>query len=69
MHADLTPNEKLEWIHRCRAAGKTVAVVGDGINDSPSLIAANVGLGRSARGSDAAREEADVILMHGRDRA
>ncbi len=66
VHADLTPNEKLEWIHRWRAAGKTVAMVGDGINDAPSLIAADVGLGMGARGSDAALEQADVILMHDR---
>ncbi|HEY2799708.1 MAG TPA: cation-translocating P-type ATPase [Chthoniobacterales bacterium] len=66
VHADLTPNEKLEWIHRWRAAGKIVAMVGDGINDAPSLIAADVGLGMGARGADAALEQADVILMHDR---
>lgn len=66
VHADLTPNEKLGWIHRWRAEGKTVAMVGDGINDAPSLIAADVGLGMGARGSDAALEQADVILMHDR---
>ena len=66
VHADLTPNEKLEWIHRWRAEGKIVAMVGDGINDAPSLIAADVGLGMGARGADAALEQADVILMHDR---
>ena len=66
VHPDLTPNEKLEWIHRWRQAGKTVAMVGDGINDAPSLIAADVGLGMGARGSDAALAQADVILMHDR---
>lgn len=66
VHADLTPNEKLGWIHRWRAEGKTVAMVGDGINDAPSLIAADVGLGMGARGADAALEQADVILMHDR---
>ena len=66
VHPDLTPNEKLEWIHRWRQAGKKVAMVGDGINDAPSLIAADVGLGMGARGSDAALAQADVILMHDR---
>ena len=66
VHADLTPNEKLKWIHRWRQEGKTVAMVGDGINDAPSLIAADVGLGMGARGSDAALAQADVILMHDR---
>ena len=66
VHADLTPNEKLEWIHRWQAAGHKVAMVGDGINDAPSLIAADVGLGMGSRGSDAALEQADVILMHDR---
>jgi Zn2+/Cd2+-exporting ATPase len=66
VHSGLTPNEKLEWIHRWRQSGKTVAMVGDGINDAPSLIAADVGLGMGARGSDAALAQADVILMHDR---
>ena len=66
VHADLTPNEKLEWIHRWRQEGKTVAMVGDGINDAPSLIAADVSFGMGARGSDAALAQADVILMHDR---
>jgi len=66
VHPDLTPNEKLEWIHRWRQNGKTVAMVGDGINDAPSLTAADVGIGMGARGSDAALAQADVILMHDR---
>jgi Cd2+/Zn2+-exporting ATPase len=66
VHADLTPNEKLEWIRRWQEAGRKVAMVGDGINDAPSLIAADVGLGMGARGSDAALAQADVILMHDR---
>ncbi len=66
VHADLSPNEKLEWIKRWQVAGHKVAMVGDGINDAPSLIAADVGLGMGSRGSDAALEQADIILMHDR---
>ncbi len=64
VHADLTPNDKLKWIDRWREEGRKVAMVGDGINDAPSLIAADVGLGMGARCSDAALAQADVILMH-----
>jgi Cd2+/Zn2+-exporting ATPase len=66
VHADLAPDEKLQWIRRWQESGRKVAMVGDGINDAPSLIAADVGLGMGARGSDAALAQADVILMHDR---
>ena len=64
VHAEITPDAKLQCIHRWRREGKKVAMVGDGINDAPSLTAADVAIGMGARGSDAALEQADVILMH-----
>jgi Zn2+/Cd2+-exporting ATPase len=64
VRADFNPQAKLQCIHDWRAAGKKVAMVGDGINDAPSLTAADVSIGMGTRGSDAALEQADVILMH-----
>jgi Cd2+/Zn2+-exporting ATPase len=64
VRADLSPQAKLQCIHDWRASGKKVAMVGDGINDAPSLTAADVSIGMGARGSDAALEQADIVLMH-----
>jgi Cd2+/Zn2+-exporting ATPase len=64
VRAELSPQAKLKCIHDWRASGMKVAMVGDGINDAPSLTAADVSVGMGARGSDAALEQADIILMH-----
>ena len=64
VRAELSPEAKLRSIHELRAAGRKVAMVGDGINDAPSLAVADVSIGMGARGSDAALEQADIILMH-----
>jgi len=66
VRAELSPQAKLQCIHDWRSSGKKVAMIGDGINDAPSLTAADVSIGMGARGSDAALEQADIVLMHDR---
>ncbi len=68
VRANLTPEQKVEAIIDLKRAGghRQVAMVGDGVNDAPCLAAADVGVAMGARGSDAALEQAEVILMHDR---
>jgi Cd2+/Zn2+-exporting ATPase len=66
VRAGLRPEEKLAFITALAKEGKHAAMIGDGINDAPSLAAAHVGVAMGARGSDAALEQADLVLMHDR---
>ena len=66
VRAELKPDEKLAIIEGFAAQGERVAMIGDGVNDAPSLAAAHVGVAMGARGSDAALEQADIVLMHDR---
>ena len=64
--AQLTPTQKVEALQRMKKAGESVAMIGDGVNDAPCLAAADVGVAMGARGSDAAIEQAEVVLMNDR---
>jgi len=66
VRAALSPQGKVDAIREFAAKGHKVAMVGDGVNDAPSLAAAYVSVAMGARGSDAALEQSEVVLMNDR---
>jgi Zn2+/Cd2+-exporting ATPase len=66
VRAELKPEQKVEAIREFMERKQRVAMIGDGVNDAPSLAAADIGVAMGARGADAALEQAAVVLMHDR---